>query len=87
MVEIMTDKATVTIGAPRAGTILRRTQGRRESVNVPPRRVFELGQASARCLHLGTGSGNGHSHNGGAEEGHGPAATAVERHQTRTCRA
>jgi len=77
MVEVMTDKATVTITAPRAGRIaeLRGKPGQViqvHSVLV----VFDLDAANAPAQHAhahanGNGSGNG------AKKDEGPAATAV----------
>lgn len=83
MVEVMTDKATVTIGAPRAGTIVE-TRGKVgdvvavHSVLV----VFELaGEGAAAGQPAGAHAGaNGHGKTNGASGGggaDGPAATAV----------
>ncbi len=73
MVEVMTDKATVTIGAPRAGTIAE-TRGKvGEVVQVHSVLVvFDLGEAQK--------AGNGHGSTNGtgpSKSDSGPAATAV----------
>jgi pyruvate dehydrogenase E2 component (dihydrolipoamide acetyltransferase) len=79
MVEVMTDKATVTITAPRAGTVLE-TRGKvGEIVKVHAvLLVFELDIPGAPAKEA-----NGHTRDGGAPErgrgpkSEGPAATAV----------
>lgn len=80
MVEVMTDKATVTITAPKSGTVVE-TRGKvGEIIQVHSVMVvFELGggavdaPAPAAAAHGGTnGHGNGH-----AKKDDGPAATAV----------
>jgi pyruvate dehydrogenase E2 component (dihydrolipoamide acetyltransferase) len=84
MVEVMTDKATVTIGAPRAGTILETTGKVGEIVKVHSTLVvFDLGGGAPAAAkqegngHAGNGT-NGTSHPaGGAKKDDGPAATAV----------
>ncbi|MGO8992613.1 MAG: dihydrolipoamide acetyltransferase family protein [Polyangiaceae bacterium] len=83
MVEVMTDKATVTIGAPRAGVILETTGKVGDVVKVHATLVvFELGggAAAAPAKH----DGNGHAPTNGtvgnaanAKRDDGPAATAV----------
>jgi pyruvate dehydrogenase E2 component (dihydrolipoamide acetyltransferase) len=78
MVEVMTDKATVTIGAPRAGTIVETNGKVGEVVKVHSTLVvFELGGAAPAAK----SDGNGHAApNGGPANGKkddGPAATAV----------
>ena len=79
MVEVMTDKATVTIGAPRAGTILETTGKVGEIVMVHSTLVvFELGGASAPGAKAEQANGNGHAPtNGTVKKDDGPAATAV----------
>jgi pyruvate dehydrogenase E2 component (dihydrolipoamide acetyltransferase) len=83
MVEVMTDKATVTIGAPRAGTILETTGKVGEIVMVHSTLVvFDLGGASAPGVKVehasANGNGNGHAPtNGTVKKDDGPAATAV----------
>src|ERR1700679_1968488 len=79
MVEVMTDKATVTIGAPRAGTIVETTGKVGEVVKVHSTLVvFELGggapaaAASAKTGENGSANGNGHAGNGGARKDDGP---------------
>ena len=81
MVEVMTDKATVTIGAPRAGTIVKTAGKVGEIVKVHSTLVvFELG-GGAPAGGDGRGSdGNGHAPgtNGTTKvKDDGPAATAV----------
>jgi pyruvate dehydrogenase E2 component (dihydrolipoamide acetyltransferase) len=81
MVEVMTDKATVTIGAPRAGTILETTGKVGEVVQVHSTLVvFDLGGGAAATA-PGRTEGNGHAPgtNGTAHvvKDDGPAATAV----------
>ncbi len=72
MVEVMTDKATVTIGAPRAGRIaeLRGKAGQVVQVH-SVLVVFEL-ESSAPAP-----AANGHTNGNGAKKDDGPAATAV----------
>jgi pyruvate dehydrogenase E2 component (dihydrolipoamide acetyltransferase) len=73
VVDVMTDKATVTITAPKAGMVLE-TRGKVGEV-VPVHSVlvvFELGAASGPPAHSGAGQRNGH-----ATHQEGPAATAV----------
>jgi pyruvate dehydrogenase E2 component (dihydrolipoamide acetyltransferase) len=87
MVEVMTDKATVTIGSPRAGTIVETTGKVGDVVKVHSTLVvFELGGASPSAPPPAKSDGNGHgvpngaSGNGGgagAGKDDGPAATAV----------
>ncbi len=88
MVEVMTDKATVTIGAPRAGTIVETTGKVGEVVKVHSTLVvFELGggaaaaTATAKAGDHGSSNGNGHpapnGGHGGVRKDDGPAATAV----------
>jgi pyruvate dehydrogenase E2 component (dihydrolipoamide acetyltransferase) len=84
MVEVMTDKATVTIGSPRAGTIVETTGKVGDVVKVHSTLVvFELGGAAPPATVSGKGDGNGHgvpngaSGNGGPKKDDGPAATAV----------
>src|SRR5580700_3535615 len=70
MIEVMTDKATVTITAPKAGTVVE-TRGKVGEV-VPVHGVlvvFELGGGAAAAVTAGT---NGHT-----KTDEGPAATAV----------
>lgn len=75
MVEVMTDKATVTIASPRAGTITE-TRGKVgevvavHSVLV----VYDLGGAAAPAAN---GNGAHHGANGKDRKDDGPAATAV----------
>src|SRR5271166_1427249 len=81
MVEVMTDKATVTIGAPRSGTIVETTGKVGEIVKVHSTLVvFELGGAAApiKADHAAAATnGNGHAPaNGAAHRDDGPAATA-----------
>src|ERR1700722_12284976 len=60
MVEVMTDKATVTIGAPRAGTIVETTGKVGDIVQVHSTLVvFELGGAAPAKADAST-NGNGH---------------------------
>ncbi len=79
MVEVMTDKATVTITAPKSGTMVE-TRGKvGEVVKVHAVLVvFELGGGAAAAA---PGAANGGSHgnngNGHAAKDDGPAATAV----------
>src|SRR5271155_2763773 len=71
MIEVMTDKATVTITAPKAGTVTE-TRGKVGEV-VPVHAVllvFELGGAAGAAAH--PGGTNGHT-----VKDDGPAATAV----------
>src|SRR6516162_6642575 len=74
MIEVMTDKATVTITAPKSGTVVE-TRGKVgeivavHSVLV----VFELGGAGAAAAAPATNGHNGH----GAKKEEAPAATAV----------
>jgi pyruvate dehydrogenase E2 component (dihydrolipoamide acetyltransferase) len=82
MVEVMTDKATVTIGAPRAGTIVETAGKVGEIVKVHSTLVvFELGGAAPAAKadgHSSNGNGNGHAPtNGTPRKDDGPAATAV----------
>jgi pyruvate dehydrogenase E2 component (dihydrolipoamide acetyltransferase) len=86
MVEVMTDKATVTIGSPRAGTIVETAGKVGDVVKVHSTLVvFELGGASASVVPPGKGDGNGHAplpngtggNGGGVKKDDGPAATAV----------
>jgi pyruvate dehydrogenase E2 component (dihydrolipoamide acetyltransferase) len=80
MVEVMTDKATVTIGAPRAGTIVETMGKVGEIVKVHSTLVvFELGggasaspPAAVKEHANGSNGANGH-----AKKDDGPAATAV----------
>src|SRR5262245_57149765 len=82
MVEAMTDKATVTITSPRAGTIAETRGGVGEIVAVHSVLVvFELGAASTgaaaptlAATAAGETKGNGHS-NGTTHKDDGPAAT------------
>src|SRR5258706_1983301 len=81
MVEVMTDKATVTIGAPRAGTIIETTGKVGEIVKVHSTLVvFELGGGTAPGASV---NGNGHApanangSTGAPKKDDGPAATAV----------
>src|ERR1700722_10147931 len=80
MVEVMTDKATVTIGAPRAGTILETAGKVGEVVQVHSTLVvFELGGAAPAAA-AAKSEGNGHAPgtNGTSHvKDDGPAATAV----------
>ncbi|WP_394849061.1 2-oxo acid dehydrogenase subunit E2 [Pendulispora brunnea] len=72
MVEVMTDKATVTIAVPRAGTVLELRGKVGDIVAVHSTLVvFDVGGAAPATAHA-NGSGNGH---GNATDG--PAATAV----------
>jgi pyruvate dehydrogenase E2 component (dihydrolipoamide acetyltransferase) len=75
MVEVMTDKATVTIGAPRSGTITE-TRGKvGEIVQVHAVLVvFELGGGAPAAAKDGNGQGPGTN---GSKKDDGPAATAV----------
>jgi pyruvate dehydrogenase E2 component (dihydrolipoamide acetyltransferase) len=75
MVEVMTDKATVTITAPKSGTVLE-TRGKvGEIVKVHAVMVvFDLGGGTAA---VATHNGNGAANGGPATQDHGPAATAV----------
>ena len=91
MVEVMTDKATVTIAAPKAGAVVE-TRGKVELEVVPvarrPRRSSEFlgGGAGSRCRRRpvatqakgtnGHGAGNGQPAGSGVKDD-GPAATAV----------
>ncbi|HEY2512339.1 MAG TPA: dihydrolipoamide acetyltransferase family protein [Polyangiaceae bacterium] len=83
MVEVMTDKATVTIGAPRAGTILETAGKVGEVVKVHSTLVvFELGGGGAAASAAVGNGGNGHGPasggtNGTTKKDDGPAATAV----------
>ena len=86
MVEVMTDKATVTIGAPRAGTIVEVAGKVGDIVKVHSTLVvFELGGAasapSAGASASASTGGNGHAPANGTSNGpkkdDGPAATAV----------
>jgi pyruvate dehydrogenase E2 component (dihydrolipoamide acetyltransferase) len=84
MVEVMTDKATVTIGAPRAGTIVETNGKVGEIVKVHATLVvFELGGAPsvAPAAAAATGGGNGHGPGANGTQApkkdDGPAATAV----------
>ena len=73
MIEVMTDKATVTITAPKAGTVVE-TRGKVGEV-VPVHSVlvvFELGGAAPSANANGTNGSNAHAH-----LADGPAATAV----------
>src|SRR6185369_10017486 len=72
MVEVMTDKATVTIGAPRAGRIaeLRGKAGQVVQVH-SVLVVFELDAGAPAA----TAQANGHTN--GTKKDEGPAATAV----------
>ena len=74
MVEVMTDKATVTIGAPRAGRIaeLRGTAGQVVQVH-SVLVVFELDAGAPAA----TAHANGNGHTNGTKKDEGPAATAV----------
>ena len=85
MVEVMTDKATVTIGAPRAGTIVETAGKVGDVVKVHSVLVvFELGGAGASLPPPAKTDGNGHANGSGgagsavgAKKDDGPAATAV----------
>lgn len=83
MVEVMTDKATVTIAAPRAGTVVSVSGKVGDVVQVHDVLVtFEVGGgASAGDAHgtvNGNASANGHApHNGNGQAKLEPAATAV----------
>src|ERR1700722_7644394 len=75
MIEVMTDKATVTITAPKAGTVVE-TRGRIGEI-VPVHSVlvvFELGGAAAADA---APPARGNGANGHAKGDDGPAATAV----------
>jgi pyruvate dehydrogenase E2 component (dihydrolipoamide acetyltransferase) len=74
MVEVMTDKATVTIGAPRAGRIaeLRGKAGQVVQVH-SVLVVFELDAGAPAA----TAHANGNGHTNGTKKDEGPAATAV----------
>ncbi|WP_394838514.1 2-oxo acid dehydrogenase subunit E2 [Pendulispora rubella] len=73
MVEVMTDKATVTIAVPRAGTVLELRGKVGDIVAVHSTLVvFDVGGAPPATAHAANGSGNGH-----ANATDGPAATAV----------
>jgi pyruvate dehydrogenase E2 component (dihydrolipoamide acetyltransferase) len=83
MVEVMTDKATVTIGAPRAGTIVETAGKVGDVVKVHSTLVvFELGGGAASASPAKS-EGNGHAPgtngtaNANAKKDDGPAATAV----------
>jgi pyruvate dehydrogenase E2 component (dihydrolipoamide acetyltransferase) len=76
MVEVMTDKATVTITSPRAGRVLE-TRGAVGSI-VPVHQVlvvYELDGGGAVASAPHAGNGNGHAHANGTKNE--PAATAV----------
>src|SRR5437588_4419504 len=79
MVEVMTDKATVTIGAPRAGTIVETTGKVGEVVQVHSTLVvFELGGApsvAAKPAGADAGHANGNG-NAAPINGHGAQAQA-----------
>jgi pyruvate dehydrogenase E2 component (dihydrolipoamide acetyltransferase) len=82
MVEVMTDKATVTIGAPRAGTVMETRGNPGEIVAVySVLVVFDLDGEAAPAEPLATtaNGGNGHGTMNGtvAPSGEGPAASAV----------
>jgi pyruvate dehydrogenase E2 component (dihydrolipoamide acetyltransferase) len=82
MVEVMTDKATVTIGSPRAGTIVETTGKVGDVVKVHSTLVvFELGGATPAAAPPAKGDGNGHAlpngSSGSGKKDDGPAATAV----------
>jgi pyruvate dehydrogenase E2 component (dihydrolipoamide acetyltransferase) len=76
MVEVMTDKATVTITAPKSGTVVE-TRGKvGEIIKVHAVMVvFELGGASAPSAGAANGGTNGHGGRDAKDDG--PAATAV----------
>jgi pyruvate dehydrogenase E2 component (dihydrolipoamide acetyltransferase) len=78
MVEVMTDKATVTITAPKAGKIAE-TRGKvGEIVQVHAVLVvFDLGGDGAPVAAPAPTNGNGHAAKNGAAKDDGPAATAV----------
>jgi pyruvate dehydrogenase E2 component (dihydrolipoamide acetyltransferase) len=78
MVEVMTDKATVTIGAPRAGTILETSGKVGEVVKVHSTLVvFELGGGAPAVAAKSDGNGHAPGTNGTVKKDDGPAATAV----------
>jgi pyruvate dehydrogenase E2 component (dihydrolipoamide acetyltransferase) len=82
MVEVMTDKATVTIGAPRAGTIVETAGKVGDVVKVHSTLVvFELGGGAASASPSGNGHAPGTNGTSGAgnaaKKDDGPAATAV----------
>lgn len=78
MVEVMTDKATVTIGAPRAGRIaeLRGKAGQVVQVH-SVLVVFELDAGAGQSAGAPTAHANGNGHTNGTKKDDGPAATAV----------
>jgi pyruvate dehydrogenase E2 component (dihydrolipoamide acetyltransferase) len=78
MVEVMTDKATVTITAPRAGRIaeLRGKPGQVIAVHAVLV-VFDLDATTASAPAATAPSTNGHASGNGAKKDEGPAATAV----------
>jgi pyruvate dehydrogenase E2 component (dihydrolipoamide acetyltransferase) len=77
MVEVMTDKATVTIGAPRSGSIVE-TRGKVGDI-VPVHSVLVVFELDARTEGQPPAGGNGHGRVNGASGrlDEGPAATAV----------
>ncbi len=83
MVEVMTDKATVTIAAPRAGTIVETTGKVGDVVQVHSVLVvFDVGGGAAASPPAPAAArpaahGNGNGTNGHAKHDDGPAATAV----------
>jgi pyruvate dehydrogenase E2 component (dihydrolipoamide acetyltransferase) len=82
MVEVMTDKATVTIGAPRAGTVMETCGNPGEIVPVHSVLVVfdlddEAAPAEARATTTNAGNGHGAMNGTVAPSGEGPTASAV----------
>src|SRR5271170_7885117 len=82
MVEVMTDKATVTIGAPRAGTIVETAGKVGDVVKVHSTLVvFELGGSAPPARSDGNGNGHGAVKNGAAPGGEGTSDAPPRRGQ------
>ena len=80
MVEVMTDKATVTIGAPRAGTIVETTGKVGEVVKVHSTLVvFELGGAAPATSAVKSGGATAPASADGGGNGHAPGTNGTSR--------